>query len=68
MMELGSSIQRALSSVGVTEERVEQWLGAPCNCKERIEKLNRLGAWAWRISAGKVVKAADYLNEILEEQ
>ena len=46
---LGDVIESALSSIGVTESRVESWLGRPCNCKERREKLNKLSKWASQV-------------------
>lgn len=43
---LGDAVKAALTAVGVTEERVAAWVGGPCGCKERREKLNALDAWA----------------------
>lgn len=51
---LGDNIKKALTVVGITEERVSSWLGAPCNCAERVEKLNQLGNWASRVLSGAV--------------
>lgn len=51
---LGDNIKKALTAVGITEERVSNWLGAPCNCAERVEKLNQLGNWASRVLSGAV--------------
>ena len=51
---LGDNIKKALSAVGITEERVSNWLGTPCNCAERVEKLNQLGNWASRVLSGAV--------------
>ena len=50
---LGDAVSSALSLVGITEERVSSWLGAPCGCSERREKLNRIGAWAARVLLGE---------------
>lgn len=50
---LGDYIQSALSSVGVTAERVSRWIGTPCGCKERVEKLNALHQWISRVVSGK---------------
>lgn len=44
---LGDEVERALSVVGVTQERVRAWLG-DCNCEERKKRLNELGTWATR--------------------
>lgn len=62
---LGDAVAYALGVVGITKERVSSWLGRPCNCKERQERLNRLGAWARRILAGKTEKAKEYLDDII---
>lgn len=51
---LGDNIKKALTAVGITEERVSNWLGAPCNCAERVEKLNQLGNWASKVLSGAV--------------
>jgi len=50
---LGTSVKKALSFLGITEDRVSRWLGAPCNCAERVDKLNKLGQWASSILSGK---------------
>ena len=43
-MKLGDAIERALSSIGVTEESVTLFFGInDCGCKKRKEALNRLG-------------------------
>lgn len=49
----GDVIASALSSVGITEERVAAWVGGECGCAARKEKLNRLGAWAASFLNGK---------------
>lgn len=38
---LGTLIHKALSSVGITPERVEEVTGKPCGCRKRIEALDR---------------------------
>ena len=45
---LGDLVEKALTKVGITKERVEQWIGGPCGCEERKRKLNNLTAWAKR--------------------
>lgn len=65
-MQLGDTIARALEIVGVTESRVAKWV--ECRCKERRERLNRLGSWATRVIQGKIERAKEYLNEILESE
>lgn len=53
MRPLGDLVEAALSRVGLTEERVSRWLGRPCGCRERKDKLNRLWGWARRAMGGK---------------
>lgn len=62
---LGDLLEEALRSIGVTTEVVEDWLGRPCGCKERQEKLNQLGYWAKRVMAGKKARAKEYLQGLL---
>ena len=63
---LGDRIEQALSIIGVTSERVSYWLGKPCQCSGRKEKLNQLGRWANRVLLGRTGDAEKYLNEMLE--
>lgn len=49
---LGDQVERALTFVGITKERVSQWVGAPCNCAARQQKLNQLGDWAAKALGG----------------
>lgn len=62
---LGDSLERALTRVGITHDRVENWLGKPCGCVERKEKLNALGAWAARVMSGKTERAHEYLARLM---
>ena len=73
---LGDMAEKALTAVGVTSERVERWLGRPCGCKGRKEKLNRFGAWVVKSlglaeQAGTAMpldEAAAELDRMIEEQ
>ena len=65
---LGDMIEKALTTVGVTSERVEAWVGGPCNCADRREKLNQLWRWAARVLDGKTEKAEMYLDGIINER
>lgn len=65
---LGDRVEQALSLVGITEERVSKWLGRPCSCSKRKQKLNQLGAWASRVLLGKTDQAEKYLDEIVNDQ
>lgn len=62
---LGDRIQRALSLLSITGERVEAWLGRPCHCEERRERLNQLDLWARRVASGKIDRAREYLSGII---
>lgn len=64
---LGHLIEHALTVVGITKERVEHWIGTPCRCSERIDRLNALGYWARRVIAGKIDGANKYLESLLGE-
>ena len=61
---LGDSIQRALETVGITQQRVERWLG-DCCCEERKEKLNQLDMTARRVIKGKIEVGKTYLERLL---
>lgn len=63
---LGDRIANALKSVGITPERVESWLGFPCGCNERKEKLNNLHRWVERIWTGKANDAPEEMKEHME--
>lgn len=65
---LGDAIHSALALVGVTPERVTRWLGRPCGCEERRQKLNALSRWAARVLSGRSEKAGEYLDRITEER
>jgi hypothetical protein len=61
---LGDLIESALTKVGITKEKVEQWIGGPCGCEERKRKLNNLTAWAKR-ALGMESDAEAELRELL---
>lgn len=67
--KLGDAVETALSAVGITEEKVVEFLGRPCGCKRRKEKLNQLSAWAQRKLQGLFTdaEAEKHLNEILDQ-
>lgn len=62
---LGDLIESALTKVGITKDRVEQWVGGPCGCEERKQKLNNLTAWAKR-ALGMESDAEKELRTLLE--
>lgn len=67
MAELGDAIEKVLRSVGISPESVEQWLGKPCNCEERKQKLNRFSRWIRRFFRGKQSDPKQELEEAMEE-
>lgn len=64
-MLLGDAVESALSFVGVTKDRVQAWIGGPCGCKERQERLNRLHLWAKSAMGGTVEKARGWLHKLI---
>lgn len=62
---LGDFVESALKKVGVNQERVERWLGRPCGCQERKDKLNALHAWARKTSQSTADTTLKWLNRIL---
>lgn len=56
-IKLGDAVESALRMIGITKEKVSRWIGAPCNCEERQQKLNALGDWATQMLLGKKVDA-----------
>lgn len=64
---LGDRIEQALTLVGITTERVERLMGRPCGCRERKERLNRLGQWAARILTGQTDGAKESLDAVLKD-
>lgn len=62
---LGDRIQQALSLLSITGDRVEAWLGRPCHCEERREKLNQLDLWARRVVSGKLSQAKEFFEKIV---
>jgi hypothetical protein len=64
-LELGDALEKALTTVGITKERVSNWLGRPCGCTERQEKLNNLSRWVKRVISGKTEDAEKHLMDII---
>lgn len=61
---LGDVVEKALSTIGITKERIEKWLGSCYGCSERQRKLNELGRWAKR-ALGMESDAERELRELL---
>ncbi len=66
---LGDILEQALEKIGVTKDRVEQWLGRPCNgCTERKRRLNRLGWHVQQIMKyGKIEESKARFDEMLDD-
>lgn len=65
--ELGDRVEQAIKTIGISKEVVEEWLGRPCGCDERQEKLNQLHRWAKRLVQGKTKKAYQYFRNMLRD-
>ena len=63
---LGTRIELALKSAGVTKEKVADWLGFDCRCEEHRDKLNQLDRWARRVIGGKMAGAKELLGKLME--
>lgn len=64
---LGDSVQQALETIGITQQRVKDWLG-DCCCEERKEKLNQLDTACRRVLKSKIDEARKYLIQLLEQE
>jgi len=65
-VRLGDAVEKALATVGITQERVSRWFGHDCGgCKRRQDKLNQLGYWASAVLRGKAGRRE--LEEDMEE-
>jgi hypothetical protein len=63
---LGDKIESALNSLGITKDRVEKFVGGPCGCEERKQRLNQLGWWALRVIKGKSSSPISELEGIIK--
>ena len=62
---LGDHVKNALKKVGISEERVTKWLGRPCGCAKRRQKLNDLDVWVRNILSGQTEGGTKELDEVL---
>lgn len=62
---LGDAVESALSAVGITKERVAEWIGGPCGCKERQQRLNDLHQWAKDTVGVTVEKGRALLGKLI---
>lgn len=65
---LGDALSAALERAGISKERVSRWLGRPCGCQERQEKLNQLDLWTRRWASGSISTAARFLRRLIGEE
>ena len=63
---IGDQVETALALMGITKQRVSNWLGIPCNCDQRKQKLNKLHAWARMSVKVSADKAKQYIEKILK--
>ena len=67
-MELGDHVEQMLEKFGISQERVTRWLGRPCNCEERKQKLNQLSITVKRFQRNQLSNLKSYFEKFLEEQ
>jgi hypothetical protein len=66
---IGDVVERWLTRIGITRERVERWTrtagkGGGCGCEARKRWLNDVGFWVqWRIRSGYFAVQRFYLGE-----
>ncbi len=63
---IGDIMEQALERIGISQERVSRWIGKPCGCAERKQRLNQLHQWAIRVTKGRIEKAKEFLEQILD--
>lgn len=64
--KLGDQASAALARIGITKDRVERWLGRPCGCAERQEKLNRFGDWMKSLVSRTPAEQREDLDKLIE--
>lgn len=67
-MRLGTAIEQALKRVGVTEERVSRWIGRPCGCSVRRDRLDKISEWAAQVLSGRSNNPAEDLRRTMGEE
>ena len=66
---MGDMIEKALSSVGITEERVKKYVW--CRCKQRKQRFNEVHQWAEGVVKGlwgSVVEAKKHIEDVLAKE
>lgn len=65
--ELGDMVANTLKIFGITPDKVSQWLGRPCGCRLRQEKLNKLDRWARQYFGGNQTDATNNLDNLIND-
>jgi hypothetical protein len=60
-------VEMALAKAGITSERVSAWLGRPCHCGERKDRLNALSFWAAAVVENQIQEAKEILDRIISD-
>lgn len=58
---IGDLVERGLSAVGITKERVERTTGKPCGCKGRQQRLNEAGVKAQLAARAALVEVQKFV-------
>lgn len=64
---LGDRISAGLDLLGVTPGRVEAWLGRPCGCEDRRQKLNQLEVWGRGLAKRSIEASREILERFLSD-
>lgn len=66
----GDRVEEILEKTGLKSmsDRVHSWLGVPCGCQERKEKLNALDLLVRQVAKSGTDKAKQYLDMIIGEE
>jgi hypothetical protein len=59
-------LESALKAVGITSERMERWIGKPCGCKERKERMNLLGTCLKLVALRRTDEAKKCFEDLLK--
>ena len=65
---LGDLIESALSTVGITPDRVTKLIGRDCGCKKRKEWLNRITLWSKKVPTLDPEEARRHFEQMEKEK
>lgn len=63
----GDRLAQSLRSLGIPKAKVERWLGRPCGCSERQQKLNQLHIWLKRFLSGKEINPKPWAEDMMDQ-